>query len=223
MDDKHYSPIEMDLLRSYVQQFYEEMFFANPGVSLQTPPQKEPAPVIQPAVAPKPPVTAETEVIAPPAATPSSKVEEVPVHHPEPQPPTKPTPKQEKTERETNASPSPLPTEEPKENVEQYDVLFNQEKAKVRELIDQLNEAPIDDLNRAIGLNDRIWFIKDLFASDESAFEDAIWRLNHLRNIEEAKRFIISEIAPRYDWIDKDRNRAAKKFVKIVRRRYNPA
>ena len=57
----------------------------------------------------------------------------------------------------------------------------------------------------SIGLNDRISFIKHLFAGDSEYYSFVINKLNAFENYEDALRFINLEIKPQYnDWEGKD-------------------
>jgi len=98
------------------------------------------------------------------------------------------------------------------------DVLFEEKEAK--ELSEKLAEQPISDLKKAIALNDRLLLTRELFAGDGKAFESAIASLNSFSNMNEAKSYLLEHCVTRYMWLDKKRVDEAKKFVKLVRRRY---
>lgn len=81
-------------------------------------------------------------------------------------------------------------------------------------------EQPISDLKKAIALNDRLLLTRELFAGDGKAFESALQALNDFSHFNEAKGFLVEYCVTRYMWLDEKRMEEAKKFVKIVRRRY---
>ena len=97
-------------------------------------------------------------------------------------------------------------------------MLFEEKEPK--ELSEKLAEQPIADLKKAIGVNDRLLITRELFAGDGKVFESAIASLNSFSNMDEAKSYLLEHCVVRYMWLDKKRLDEAKKFVKLVRRRY---
>jgi len=55
-----------------------------------------------------------------------------------------------------------------------------------------------------VGLNDRIAFVKHLFAFDQSDFNRVLSQLNTLKTEKEAKEFIYNKVKPDYDWTGKE-------------------
>lgn len=88
------------------------------------------------------------------------------------------------------------------------------------ELSEKLSELPIPDLRKAIGLNDKLLLTRELFGEDNSAFDKAIDTLNGFSNMDQAKAFLLDHCVMRYRWTEKKRLEIAKKFIKLVRRRY---
>lgn len=88
------------------------------------------------------------------------------------------------------------------------------------ELSEKLADSAINDLKKAIALNDRLQYTSELFAGDGQAFERAIAALNSMGNFEEARAYLIEYCVTYYTWTDKKRLDTAKAFVKLVRRRY---
>ena len=74
---------------------------------------------------------------------------------------------------------------------------------------------PIRDLTKAIALNDRFLFTRELFEGNKALFTQAITKLNTMRNLEEAKKYIQSVI-PHWD----ESSETAELFLSIVQRRY---
>lgn len=98
------------------------------------------------------------------------------------------------------------------------EVLFEEKQAK--ELSEKLAESAIADLKKAIALNDRLLYTSELFAGDGKAFETALSALNDFSHFEEARDYLVHNVAVHYTWTDKKRLDTAKAFVKLVRRRY---
>ncbi|MBK7409732.1 MAG: hypothetical protein IPL49_03515 [Saprospirales bacterium] len=99
------------------------------------------------------------------------------------------------------------------------DTLFEHHQAT--ELSEKLSELPIQDLSKAMGLNERIFTINELFDGDQEAFKQAVQVLNGFHSFEEAKNYLVQEIAIQYNWAQTDKKNKAKNFIKLVRRRYN--
>ena len=113
-------------------------------------------------------------------------------------------------------SPPPPPPPKPKAKPE-HEVLFEQKEAK--ELSEKLSSQPIKDLNKAMGINEKILTINELFSKDDSAYKTAVKQLNVLKSFEEAKP-ILSELAEKHNWTQRNKKKKAQVFIKLVRRRY---
>jgi len=90
-------------------------------------------------------------------------------------------------------------------------------QAKI-ELGDSLFEAPIKDLKKAIGVNDRYLFINELFRGDEVMYERSIKTINSFSIYPEAEYWIKRELKLKLAWDDK--NHVVKQFDQIIRRRF---
>lgn len=91
---------------------------------------------------------------------------------------------------------------------------------KVFEVSDRLGSAPINDLTKAIGLNDKISMIRELWADDQFAFNNALGTLNSMGSFEEAKNFILNNYVSSYNWDAPSKLNRAKQFIDLIRRRY---
>ena len=74
--------------------------------------------------------------------------------------------------------------------------------------------TPISDLTKAIGINDKFQFIKELFGGDSDRYTDSIRMLNNFNNLSDA----YSHIDANFNW-DKN-NEVVKRIILLVRRRY---
>lgn len=86
------------------------------------------------------------------------------------------------------------------------------------ELSDALTEAPIRDLRKAIGVNDRFLFIKELFRGDETMYERSIKTINSFSILPEAEYWMQRELKVKLGWSDS--NEAVQQFVQLVKRRF---
>ncbi len=88
------------------------------------------------------------------------------------------------------------------------------------ELSEKLSKRPIKDLKKAFGINEKIFTVKEIFNGDKNAFEETIEKFNNFNNFEEAKNYILKELAQVYNW-DKPKNiKKIGQFIKIIKRRY---
>lgn len=92
-------------------------------------------------------------------------------------------------------------------------------KVNVLELSAALNDTPVRDLKKAIGVNDRFVFISQLFRGDEVMYERSIKTINGFRILPEAEYWMERELKVKLGW---DENReATKHFYQLVRRRFS--
>ena len=88
------------------------------------------------------------------------------------------------------------------------------------ELSDKLANAPIKDLTKAMGINERIFTVKELFGGNKEEMDTILTALNGLNNFDEAKSVLMRSVASKYDWHEGSKAKKAKNFIKLVRRRY---
>ena len=231
-DERNISPIERDLMLSYIRQLYETCL-DTPSVST---PSTAAAP---PKVAPPPPPTPKVETphaveqpkIAPPPRVPPSPVSE-PVQYVVPpvveQPRYTPPPPPPVVEQPRYAPPPPVPTPEPPRTrpmqssssgaSAEVEALFEEQVGK--EISDRLSNAPVADLTKAFGLNDRLLMQNDLFLGNKTAFDEALKDLNNASSFDTARAFL-ADLAARNNWnLNAERQKNAKAFIKLVRRRF---
>ncbi len=87
------------------------------------------------------------------------------------------------------------------------------------ELVEVLKEAPIKDLRKAIGINDRFLFINDLFRGDEVMYERSIKTINSFNIYPEAEYWISRELKIKLGW-DNELPVVAQ-FDQLVKRRFS--
>lgn len=227
-DERNISPIERDLMLSYIRQLYETCL-DTPSVSTPStasaPPKVAPTPkaetphvVEQPKVAPPPRVT------PPPAPEPVQYVAPPVVEQPRYMPPQPPP----VVEQPRYTPPPPAPTPEPPRTrptqspssgaSAEVEALFEEQVGK--EISDRLSNAPVADLTKAFGFNDRLLMQNELFLGNKSAFDEALKDLNNASSFDTARAFL-ADLAVRNNWnLSADRQKNAKAFIKLVRRRF---
>jgi hypothetical protein len=216
-DEVQLSPLERDLLLSYIRELYDIALDGAPARRENMPTQtkfdhlpietKSQAPV----VVAKPVVEVEKSIlqeeikleVVPPKIEVSTVIPEV---IKEVKPEVKPINIPAAGSAQSNVSEDLLSE------------LFVEEK--VSELSDKLGQAPIKDLTKAMGINERIFTQQELFNNSATQFNDILNNLNNMTNFADAKAYIISEIIPVYGWTHENKIKKAATFIKLVKRKY---
>jgi hypothetical protein len=86
------------------------------------------------------------------------------------------------------------------------------------DLGDTLTEAPIRDLKKAVGINDRFLYINELFRGDENMYERSIKTINSFSILPEAEYWIQRELKVKIGW-NQD-SETVKQFDQLVKRRF---
>lgn len=92
-------------------------------------------------------------------------------------------------------------------------------KKETNEIASVLQTAPIRDLKKAIGLNDRYLFINELFRGDETMYERSIKTINSFSILPEAEYWISRELKTKLGWTDS--HEVVKLFDQLVKRRFS--
>jgi len=86
------------------------------------------------------------------------------------------------------------------------------------ELSQSLTSAPIKDLRKAIGVNDRFLFINELFRGDEAMYERSIKTIQNFSIYAEAEFWIKRELKVKIGW--HDNHVVVKQFDQLIKRRF---
>ena len=78
----------------------------------------------------------------------------------------------------------------------------------------RMQSRPIQDLSKAIGLNDKFLFIRELFEGDKEKYHEAIQIINEIPSFEEAQSYI----QERFNWDEEQPE--VQKFMDLVRRKF---
>jgi hypothetical protein len=92
-------------------------------------------------------------------------------------------------------------------------------KEERREVVQFLGEAPIKDLRKAIGINDRYLFVQELFRGDEDMYERSIKTINAFSAFGEAHYWMERELKVKIGW-DMTKQ-ITKDFYSLVKRRFS--
>lgn len=91
--------------------------------------------------------------------------------------------------------------------------LIAEHTAKV-DMSTKLQNKPILDLTKAIGINDKFLFIKELFNGDSARYSETINHLNTFSDLNDA----IIYLQDNFEW--PEANEYAEKFIDLVRRKF---
>jgi hypothetical protein len=92
-------------------------------------------------------------------------------------------------------------------------------KSRTTELGDSLTDAPIKDLKKAIGVNDRYLFLNELFRGDEDMYERSLKTINNFKVLQEAEYWIERELKIKQAWDDS--KESTRHFYQLVKRRFS--
>lgn len=87
-----------------------------------------------------------------------------------------------------------------------------------REISDRLALEPVQDLRKAISLNDRYRYINELFRGDHDGYDRALGKLNAFRDIDEAMDWVETEGKGRLAW--KAEDELVRQFTLLLQRRF---
>lgn len=115
--------------------------------------------------------------------------------------------------------PRPAPAEINDQAASEAPSLNDSLKRETAELSHKLADAPVKDLKKAIGINDRFLYINDLFRGDEAMYERSIKTINGFSIYPEAEYWIRRELKTKLGW--KDTDPVVVQFDQLVKRRFS--
>jgi hypothetical protein len=92
-------------------------------------------------------------------------------------------------------------------------------RSDVSDLKSALNDSPVRDLRKAIGVNDRYVFINHLFRGDEVMYERSLKTINGFRILPEAEYWMERELKVKLGW--DENNPTTRHFYQLVKRRFS--
>jgi len=94
------------------------------------------------------------------------------------------------------------------------------EKVEATDLSDRLSITKVKDIGSSMGINEKIFTIKELFGGDQTIFNSVVSKLDACTSYEEAALYLSSTVARDYKWADGSKVKKAKTFVKLVQRKF---
>jgi hypothetical protein len=104
------------------------------------------------------------------------------------------------------------------ESISSDATLNDQLASHQKEVSDQLSHAPIKELRKAIGINDRFVFINELFRGDENMYERSVKTIDNFTNYAEAQYWMERELKVKLGW-DNEKP-FTQDFYGLVKRRF---
>ncbi|MBN2669090.1 MAG: hypothetical protein JXR60_07660 [Bacteroidales bacterium] len=117
------------------------------------------------------------------------------------------TPKQEKIIRDSTKS-----VAEQFESKKSLNDLLSEIKQNT-DLATQLKNRPIEDLKNAISLNDKIWFIRELFTGNADRYNQTIEQINSFKGMSEA-----IDLVSKFGWNQEESS--TKRFLELIYRKF---
>ena len=222
-DSDRISLLDLDLLRTKIQQLYESLSriktdhqdsdqgieFVDPDQDMEEPVQAAGIPedtlepeVTEPAVEP---AAESAETVETPPAEP---VEETITGMAQPEEKPDPEPQPARKESKTNGVLADKFRDKKQFRNEQL-----KDDQKLKDLTSLYDDIPITDISKAIGVNDRFQFIKELFSGESDLYKDTIHKLNNVTTIEEAEGYVQEN----FQW-DME-NKLVKRLMNLTRRK----
>lgn len=91
---------------------------------------------------------------------------------------------------------------------------------RISELSDKLASAPISDLTKSMGINERMFTQQELFGNNADRFNTVMRDLNTLSTFDEAKDYLMNNVVNEFGWTKEGKLKKANTFIKLVKRRY---
>lgn len=92
--------------------------------------------------------------------------------------------------------------------------LFTEDTAAGR-----FGRQPLADLTKALTINNRILFSRDLFGDDNDLLNTSLRTLNTAGSFSAAQP-VLESMARRFNWTEEGKVETALEFIELVRRRY---
>ncbi|MCK5775878.1 MAG: hypothetical protein KAH25_06875, partial [Bacteroidales bacterium] len=85
-------------------------------------------------------------------------------------------------------------------------------------LAEKLQNQQIENLKSVIGINDKFYFINELFGGDSTKYEDVIYTLNNFKRLDDAMQYF-STLKYRFNW--NEESEAPEKLIKMLERKFD--
>ena len=138
------------------------------------------------------------------------------IESPKSKPETQPEPKQERIKKQPQIQPvqnSTILADKFKDDTKSLNETLSKQ-VKKKSLASQFEYKAISDIRKAVNINSKIMFIKELFGGNANQYNQAVDQLNNFTNLDEAMEYIATNME--YD----SENKVFIDFLEVVYRRY---
>jgi len=91
---------------------------------------------------------------------------------------------------------------------------------EITQVSDMLSFSPVKDISKAIGINERVFTIRELFGGDNDLFKTTLEYLNSEPEYENAKTYMVRELAIPLKWDTPEMKKKATQFARLVQRKF---
>ncbi len=228
--DGRIEKVEVELLKKYTRQLgskldaiHPEEFFSptyreQPHAEIKKPEIQKESPEEEPVLKPEMEI-ADTGILDEAiisVETAASEIIENPVvdEKPVPEPPVF---KQPEAEKKTIKKPL-VGGHEDEESEENYNSgLHKKINADKKTLAEKILTHKAKDLKSVIHLNDKLFFVKELFKGNSKEYDHVINTLNGMQNFGDCKKFIRTDLTAQYQWEDDD---AVERLLEVVQLKF---
>lgn len=219
-DEEHVSKIEKDLLLSYIRDLYEKVIHTDEAPKKATTKSSTYQEVVNNQIADS---TVNVNAPTPPTVVAIADVVRQEIKENTYQTDSSPAIKHVEAHANTEDDTIHTPTEDiasPSKNNAPVELLELFEAGAVSELSDKLSRSPISDLSKCMGINERIFTVNELFGGDTGLFNSTMQELDKLNSLEQARDYLVNNIAVTQNWGEESKLKKTANFVKLISRRY---
>ncbi len=95
------------------------------------------------------------------------------------------------------------------------------DEADLDDKSDSALTTSVKDLTKCMGINEKIFTVKELFGGDQPTMEETMADLNTLNSYEEAREYLVNKVATKYDWVSDSKRKKSLHLIRLIRRRYD--
>lgn len=101
---------------------------------------------------------------------------------------------------------------------DRFDSVFLEKSAA--DIADKYQLERVVTIEGAMGINERMLTINELFGGEHNVFMETVTYINNLGDFESARKYLIEGVAARFNWDSDERLGMASEFVQLVRRKF---
>jgi hypothetical protein len=89
------------------------------------------------------------------------------------------------------------------------------------DLSSRLASKPVTLIENAMGINERIFTINELFRGDRELFQQTVDTINRSESYDQAKEFLMTGIASELEWSSENNAEKATAFIRLIHRKFS--